>query len=333
MSDALHATTDSPDSIRLSIIVAAPYGFSGFRRLIHHLNAQTCKSRCEVVLVAPPEHRADAERLALCGFARVTFAPCDDLSHTACRVEGFRRATAPFAALTEDHALPEPGWAQALIGAHERGYDVVSPAVLNANPQTLRSWASLVVHYGPWMAPQVSREMAELPGHQCSYRRAVLLELDASLATELAVEHELHVRLRAKGGRLFLESGARVHHVNITAWRSVHLDHMPYSRLFGATRSRGWPAYRRLAYALAFPAIALVRLSRHIPQSMRSPETRRRMPMLALAIAGMLAMSAFAEALGYAFGPGASARDLDATEHDRDRLLAPGDAVVDATHG
>lgn len=334
MSDPAPDTARAAAPVRLSIIVAAPHGFATHERLMRHLNAQTAKAQCELVLVAPPQHRAAAEALELSGYPRMTFVPFESHpSHSACRAEGFRRASAPFAVLTEDHCLPAPDWAEALINAHERGYDVVSPVILNGNPDTLRSWASLAVHYGPWLAPQPSREMAELPGHQCSYRRSLLLEHGPSLAGDLDIEHGLHARLRAHGARLVLESGARVHHINITAWRSLYLDHIPYSRLFAATRAQGWSVPRRLAYALAFPAIGLVRLARHLPQAMRTPDARRRMPMLAVAIAGMLGLSAYAEALGYAFGAGTSARDLDAIEHDRERHLAPGDQVVDATHG
>jgi Glycosyl transferase family 2 len=49
------------------------------------------------------------------------------------RATGVRHASAPVVALTEDHAYPAPGWAEALINAHKEGWAAVGPVMANAN--------------------------------------------------------------------------------------------------------------------------------------------------------------------------------------------------------
>jgi hypothetical protein len=82
------------------------------------------------------------------------------------------------------------------------------------------SWADLFIGYSPWLAPAPSREAEFLPGHNTSYKRAVLLEYGDQLDSMMQAETVLHWVLRSKGHRLFLESTANVAHVNFSLWSS-----------------------------------------------------------------------------------------------------------------
>ena len=69
----------------------------------------------------------------------------------------------------------------------------------NANPDTIVSWADFLVGYGPWARPSIVSERDYLPGHNSSYKRAVLLEYGDALATLMEAETVLMWDLRAKG--------------------------------------------------------------------------------------------------------------------------------------
>ncbi|MCL6546490.1 MAG: hypothetical protein K6T61_14805, partial [Bryobacteraceae bacterium] len=87
-----------------------------------------------------------------------------------------RAASAPLVVMTEDHSLPEPGWAAALLEAHREHRAAVGPAIVNGNPESLLSWANVVIEYGEWLDPVQSRPVQHLPGHNTCYRRDVLLD-------------------------------------------------------------------------------------------------------------------------------------------------------------
>lgn len=71
------------------------------------------------------------------------------------------------------------------------------------------SWADLFIGYSPWLAPSSSREAEFLPGHNTSYKRAVLLEYGDQLDSMMQAETVLHWNLRSKGHHLFGVHGKR----------------------------------------------------------------------------------------------------------------------------
>ena len=101
-------------------------------------------------------------------------------------------------------------------------------ALTNANPSTRTSWGDFVTSYGAWMVPAPGGQQPFLPGHNCSYKRAVLLALGDELATLLESETVLHYRLAAAGHRLYLEPRARIAHTNFSP--AGVLTSLPVSR-------------------------------------------------------------------------------------------------------
>src|SRR6202030_2494006 len=89
-----------------------------------------------------------------------------------------RTATAPIVAYAEEHSYPEPAWAEHLVEAHKGPWGAVSPAIVNANPKTGMSWASLFADFSQFMDPATSGETESLPWHHVSYKRAILMQHD-----------------------------------------------------------------------------------------------------------------------------------------------------------
>jgi hypothetical protein len=88
-------------------------------------------------------------------------------------------------ACCEDHAFPDPGWAQALIQAHRQPWAVVGPAMRNGNPETTVSWASFFMSFGPWAAPTTSTTVTHLSWNNNSYKRDVMLAYGSKLEAML----------------------------------------------------------------------------------------------------------------------------------------------------
>ena len=309
----------------MSVVLVAPSGLAGIRQTIAALRAQTVSDRLEVILVGPTaEGLADHDTDGATGFQAVrtvAVGPIDNPDRAA--AHGIRLATASVVAIVEDHAYPEPEWADALLGAHRGGWVAVGSAYTNANPATALSWANLLLAYGLWVEPVTGGEATSISRHNIAYKRDGLLaigpELDAALGRDGGLLH----RLRAGGHRLFLEPGARIRHVNPSRLLPTLALRLDAGRLSAATRARleRWSPLRRLAYVLAGPLIPLLRARPFHSKALRAGLFPRVYPALALC----LVLDALGQMLGFALGPGDAARRLAAFEVDRMRHLTQRD--------
>lgn len=311
----------------LSAIVLSRSDYGAIRRLMRHLRAQTARSCMELIFVVPqaegfqpnPDEMAEfwGWQILECGRIDLTSRP---------RTLGVHAARAPLVVLTEEHCLPFPDWAEALIAAHENEWAVVGPVVYNANPRTAMSWAQFFLEYGLWLAPHEGGHAEILPGNNSCYRRELLLELGDRLEEMLDAETLLHWEFRRRGLRLRLEPKARAYHINMTQWRPFLLTAFHAGRRFAHHRALGWCAARRMVYFCGSPLIPAIRFRRILAEIRRTGRTgmlARILPPLGLS----LIASAFGEMQGYVGVLGQSREYLTEIELDRERLLGTGDAV------
>ncbi|HWO41017.1 MAG TPA: glycosyltransferase [Candidatus Eisenbacteria bacterium] len=307
----------------MSVVLVTPDHYDTIRKTIQCLRAQTAREQLELVIVAPSARELQLNRSELADFDCFQVVEVGPIRSIAgANAAGARHARAPVVAFGEDHAFPEPDWAQALIDAHRGPWITVGPEVRNANPQTAISWADFLMGYGPWMSPAPGGEIAHLPGHNSSYKRDPLLRLSSELETMLEAETVFHWELVAAGQRLYLEPKARIAHVNFERFASWLPALFHSGRTFAAVRSRQWNLNRRLFYAAAAPAIPLTRLTRIVRQ-LRAIDKTATCPPMSLRILFVLALglitSALGEMLGYAFGAGSAPCHLTRFEFHRER--------------
>jgi hypothetical protein len=309
------------DGIDLSVVTVTPGGLEPIRAVLSALRAQTARAGLEIVIVSPGG--LDASEAGLDGFGAgrvLTIGPIESLGRAI--AAGMRAAGGPVVAYAEEHSLPEPGWAEAIIERHRGPWVAVGWALQNSNPRTRTSWAHLITDFGPAVAPVGSGERPALPWHHTSYKRGELDAFGDELGGLVEGEGMLQELLRARGGRLYLEGAVASRHLNIATPRAHLASHLHGGRGYGWARARyaDWSPARRAGYALAFPLIPLVRLRRLLPDIRRvQPRSGRRRGLLALIALGLLA-DAFGEALGYLLGDGASRRDRLPYELHRSRF-------------
>ena len=325
----------APSSAELSVVLVAGTGPSGIARTMQHLRAQTARRRLEVLIVAESSAGFD-----LAAFGGGDFAACRIVEvgpiteRGAAAASGMLAATSPIVGLIEDHSYPEPEWAEALLGAHAGTWTGVGPAVCNANPTSVGSWVNYILSYGGFAPPQAAGERDLLPWHNSAYKRDAIAPLADRLGALLEWEGALQAELRSRGHTLYLEPAARTHHSNVSAaWSTVGLN-TQRGRILGAQRAgrEGWPAWRRIAQAAAFPLFPLLQLRHVLPQMRRVPVPEAMRTRVMLGVVATLGVLAAGEAWGLVAGEGdAVARMEDYELHrarhlsrrDRESMLAP----------
>jgi hypothetical protein len=230
---------------------------------LRSLLAQSVVGRMEVLLfdLAPgePPPLPGSDHPAV----RCVRLPPDKL-FSAAKAQGVRAAAAPVVAFFEEHCRAHPGWAEALLAAHEGPWAAVGAEVHNGNPEVAISRFIELINYGPWMAPAPRREHGMLPGHNSSFKRGLLLAYGAELDDLLRAEIVLHTRLHRDGHRLLLEPAARFSHINEGTLASAMRGRLLWNRVYGCTRARTfrWPLARRLFYVAATFATPFYSLAR-----------------------------------------------------------------------
>ncbi len=305
-------------------IVLPTDSYRTVRRVLEHLRAQSVHDRLELVIVTPSRAGLGLEHGACDGLHSVRIVESELDSIPRARAEGIRAAGAPIVVFGETHSYPEPEFAEALIEAHRGPWAVVGPAILNANPGSLLSWAALFMDYGPWVESRERGPMADVPAHNGAYKRAILLEYGSRLDEMLASDPVLNADLRAKGHGLYLEPRARTRHLNVSQVGACVVERLAAGRAYAAGRAQGWPWSRRVAYALASPLIPAVRLVRILHYIRASGRAQELLPRLMPPLVFALTVSACGELLGYALGIGGARRPLYEIELHRERYAGAG---------
>lgn len=315
--------TAAPD---LSVVLVTPYGFAPMRRLIRYLARQEGRERIEIVLVAPSreELAPDANDLApFWGHQVVEADVAEGLNRP--RVAGIRAARAPVVALSEDHCFPAPGWARALLAAHAAhglACAAVGPMIALANPEHPRAWANYLIQYGGWMQPHAGGDIDDLPGHNSSYKRDVLLAYGDRLEQLMVADTMLHWDLRRRGLGLRLEPSAVTHHVFMTLLRPFLAENFYIGWQFAGIRSRDFGLGRRLVFVLGAPLLPLVRLRRIVRRARAHGWLGGLLPRAAGGLLLGLTASAAGEFLGYLLGLRDAMRHTVDLDFRRDRFVS-----------
>jgi hypothetical protein len=241
----------------LSIVLATDTE-STIRPVLDHLLRQTLASALEILLVSPAPIPAPA------GFAAVRHVPhpVDDLA--SARAAGVRAASAPLVFIGETHSFPEPGFAERTLAAFaDPHWSVVVPAIRNANPIGILSWAGFLCDYGAWAEELPAGPLHQVPVYNATFRTQLLLDLGDRLPRALDQGDDLLQALRASGRQALFLPSTKVEHTNTTQLGPWIRNRFLGGLLIASNRAKPWPWTRRLPYAAgAFlvPAVLYPRL-------------------------------------------------------------------------
>lgn len=313
----------------LSVVLVAQAGLPQLRRTLAALAAQTIAERIELVLAAPAaEAAAGAQRLTAAFHSHRTLAlgRIDNVDHAA--AQGVLAASAPIVASIEDHAFPEPEWAERLLEVWDGECVAVGSAMLNANPASGLSWTNILIAYGQWSEATPEGEIDTVPLHNGSYRRSALQPFADEMPMLFNREGEVLIRLREAGGRFRFAPRARIRHLNPSRLDSTARLRIDAGRLYAAKRAgdEGWGVARRAAYTLLGPLIPAIRYAR-MRKELFGPGKGRELRHGPALLIG-LAFDGIGQMLGNIAGPGGARDRLATFEMDRMEHLTPRDRAI-----
>ena len=309
----------------LSVILVTDESVGSLRNTVRALAAQTVRERLELIFVCPSKTSLGMAGIDLTGFESVRVIELGEMKTTsAARVAAIGMARAPVVALGEDHAFPEPEWAEALLKAHQQPWAAVGPAFANANPGVV-SWVAIVMDYGRWVEPVTSGVVDDIPGHNSSWKRSLLLEYGPRLEAMLAAPTFLNWDLQARGHQLYLEASAKIRHMQVSRLRHCMVEQFNVARLFPAQRARDWPWYRRLFYVCGMPVLAFRNLRQWAGHLRRIDPTGRTLLKTSPLLLLMTLVWSSGEILGYTFGIGNAQQRTLTFDVNRAQYVTAGD--------
>ncbi len=318
----------------LSAVLVTAGDFAALRRTVAALRGQTVVGRIELVIVAPSAAAlAGARESELAGFHSVTkveAGPINNVDHAS--APGLLRAAAPIVASIEDHAFPEPDWAEELLKVwHDGGeWGAVGSAIVNANPGSGLSWTNMLIAYGQWRQDRRAGLIDWLPAHNVSIRRDLLDAHAAELPSLLGREGLLLRRILAEGHRFGFAPNARISHVNPSRLGATAMLRFDAGRLYGARRAAEgrWNAGKRMLYIGGGPLIPLLRFKRLHAEQLGRRRPRDAAASTAPALLLGLVFDAAGQMAGYAAGAGGAPDRLAVFEMDRKRHVTRQDRAL-----
>lgn len=310
---------------KLSIIVVTPLDFAYIRRVVAHLSKQTIAGDIELIPVAPePDNLADMEDVDREGFREVNPFYTHEFIENVDDAAGLvmAKGKADIVACVEDHAFPEPGWAEAILKAHEGDWAMVGSGVVNANPGSGLSWANQLMAYGHYSEPIIGGERRIVSRHNASFKKSVLEQYGDKLPSLFIRGGGLIETLRADGHKMYLAADARIHHLNPSNFGSTTELRFFAGRLSAgsvAARER-WSLPKRLV-ASVMSLLQPVRRFKRVAHKVFSPVQRGRLFRLLPAMAYTLTLDCVGQMLGCIAGPGKAGDRLASFEYDRLRHL------------
>jgi hypothetical protein len=181
--------------------------------------------------------------------------------HDELRARGLALARGEIAGLLEDHGLPDPHWAAAMMAAHREEWAGVGGAIQNGVNRPL-NWAVYFCDFARYQNPVGEGESAFASDANVSYKRAAL-ESIASVWRDSFQETAVNWALRSQGKKLALSRGAILyqHRMGLRVADSL-TERFVWGRSYAASRCGLIGRGKQLVYAALAPAISAVLVAR-----------------------------------------------------------------------
>ena len=289
----------------MSVILQTPKTYETLKTVVSCLQMQTVKEKLELVIIGPSLKEMNIDKHDLTPFCKYQIIETGKLKElTEGRAIAIHAASAPLVSIVEDHSFPSSDWAELMIKEHQNEWAGVGCEIQNANPVSFVSWANLILTHGKWMEKQKSGIRKNLSNHNTVYKRDLLINYGEKLEFWLKSEDLLQDDLRSKGYSFYIQSNAKIKHLNISRYKIFIIEMYSGGRVFGAVRCKHWPRWRRCLYTLGSPFIVLKRIPELLSIIKQSGQRKRLLPQVLPALFIGLVSHSFGEAMGYAFDTG-----------------------------
>ncbi len=286
----------------LSIIVVCLNSPDVREKCLDMLVSQVESNNTEILAVGhwAAEDNADNEKISS---IRWLAAPAE-YSVPQMRTHAILQCRGEIVALLEDDCVVSDGWLSDVIHAHAGKEEIIGGGIVPGDYPHLIDWTIYFCEYARFMPPFLGLQNA-LPGNNVSYKRTVLPPLNPG---DGFYEVFFHDRVMESGGRLIANSNLAV--TNVNHWSIRHLTSIPFhhGRAFAGMRSAQFPLWRRGAYSLLSLALPILKLYRLAVVVYNRRKYRSQfifsMPLIAI----FLVSWSIGEMVGYAAGPGQSAK-------------------------
>jgi hypothetical protein len=172
----------------------------------------------------------------------------------------------------EEHCEVQPGWAEAMLRAHEGPWWGVGCDFVNANPGAGKSDKGFRMNYGVYVRPQGGPgRVKRIAGQNSSFKRDILLRYEKQLDRMMNADLVMQWKMGEEGGQLFYEPAARMAHRNENTIRSLCVGVFYWNWCFSHVRADvfHWGLLRRVAWIVVAPLIPWVRLARILIGTLR----------------------------------------------------------------
>jgi GT2 family glycosyltransferase len=264
------------DAPAVSVVIAAYESHATVAATLEALRGQRLRD-FEAILVDSSPTQATVE-LVRDRFpeVRVVHSTRRLLPHAA-RNRGVEVARGRLVAFTDADCVPEPGWLEALAGAHAAGHAMAGGPVacLNRDP---RAQAMHVAKFAAWLPGQPSAARADLPSANLAVARDLLERVGPFPEDRWAGDTELAWRAGAQGVTPAFVADAVVGHHHESSLRGLLAERHRRGRDFGLMRPvvARWSRPRLLLHLALTPLVPFVIAGRVVGR------TRGRMRLVAL---------------------------------------------------
>jgi hypothetical protein len=225
--------------------------------------AQTSRSEFELIVLCPTAPSQELPRGQRC------LEIGGLLLHEA-RAAGVYAAEAEFILLAEDHCLPDPGCAAAiLVRIDEKKWDAIGPALRSGDPRSAVAQGAFMISYSQWLLPE-SGQAAHLPGHNAALRKSLLVAEAEHLEDQLIAPLFFMQKLNSEGRKFCVDGKARMRHFDTSDWSKSVEIFFTVGKACGGIRLNEASLLRRLLYAVLTPVTAARHFARGLIHYVRA---------------------------------------------------------------
>ena len=235
--------------IELSVVVAAQDFGSSLRKCLTGLTAQLAPARAEILVVSGPGGEVVfqlGKKFPSIQFIQTPVASSIPRLWSA----GIAAARGRIVALTIEQCVPAPDWAEQTLRGHAAEWPAIGGAIDIEPGLGLVDWAVYFCRYSRYTPPFPPEFLDDLPGDNCTYKRAALESLREVIADGFW-ETFVHQAMRRKGERLLSDPSILVYYAGSFSWGTFFARRFRQGRYFAARRAREMGTGPRLVRAQA----------------------------------------------------------------------------------